>query len=426
MKQSQLFTKTRFEAPKDEVAKNAQILIRAGFVYKEMAGVYSFLPLGLRVMNKIEQIVREEMNNIGGQELSLATLQQKELWEKTGRWDDAVVDNWFKTKLKNDTELGLGFTHEEPLTEIMKDHIRSYKDLPKYAYQFQTKFRNETRAKSGILRGREFLMKDLYSFSKDIKEHNEFFFKVSQSYMNIFRKVGLEGVTFMTYASGGTFSSFSYEFQTLTEAGEDIIYAEEVSSANDAKAINKEIVTDEFLAKMGRNRTDYSAEGKKAVEVGNIFTLGTRFSEPLGLTYVDEKGKSKPVFMGSYGIGISRLMGTIVEVFGTDKGMVWPESVSPFKVHLIELSQGDEVLKKKAADLYEELVSKGIEVLFDDRDARAGEKFADADLIGIPHRIVISKKTEEVGALEYTNRILGETSNKTKEEIINQLITHNF
>lgn len=420
MKQSQLFTKTRFEAPKDEVAKNAQILIRAGFVYKEMAGVYSFLPLGLRVMNKIEQIVREEMNNIGGQELSLASLQQKELWEKTGRWDDAVVDNWFKTKLKNDTELGLGFTHEEPLTEIMKDHIRSYKDLPKYAYQFQTKFRNETRAKSGILRGREFLMKDLYSFSKDKEEHDMFYKKATDAYLKVFERVGLAEKTYFTFASGGVFAKFSHEFQTETDAGEDIIYAD----TNKNFAINKEVYTDEVLKEVGYSKD--SLEEKKTVEVGNIFTLGTRFSEPLGLNYVDENGESKPVFMGSYGIGISRLMGTIVEVYGTDKGMVWPESVSPFKVHLIELSQGDETLKNKAADLYEELVSKGIEVLFDDRDARAGEKFADADLIGIPHRIVMSKKTEEAGVLEYSNRITGETIGKSKEEIINQLMAHNF
>lgn len=415
MRQSQLFTKTRFEAPKDEVAKNAQILIRAGFIHKDMAGVYSVLPLGLRVMNKIEQIVREEMDKIGGQEISLASLQQKELWEKTNRWDDAIVDNWFKTRLKNDTELGLGFTHEEPLTEIMRDHIRSYKDLPKYAYQFQTKFRNETRAKSGILRGREFLMKDLYSFSRDEEEHNRFYNQATDAYLKVFERVGLASKTYFTFASGGIFAKFSHEFQTVTDAGEDIIYADEKKNFG----VNKEVYTDEVLKEVGYSKDELVE--KKTVEVGNIFTLGTRFSEPLGLTYVDENGESKPVFMGSYGIGIGRLMGTIVEVCGTDKGMVWPESVSPFKVNLIELSQGDEEIKKKAVKLYDDFVSKGIEVLFDDRDARAGEKFADADLIGIPHRVVISKKTESAGALEYTNRITGETTGKTKEEIVNLL-----
>ncbi len=412
MRQSQLFTKTRFEAPKDEVAKNAEILIRSGFIHKDMAGVYSILPLGLRVMKKIEQIVREEMNNIGGQEISLASLQSKEIWEKTDRWDDAKVDNWFKTKLKNDTELGLGFTHEEPLTDVMRDHIRSYKDLPKYTYQFQTKFRNETRAKSGIMRAREFLMKDLYSFSKNKEEHDRFYKQATDAYLKVFERVGLASKTYFTFASGGVFAKFSHEFQTETDAGEDIIYADKEKNF----AINKEVYTDEVLKEVGYNKE--SLVEKKTVEVGNIFTLGTRFSEPLGLTYVDEKGESKPVFMGSYGIGIGRLMGTIVEVYGTDKGMVWPESVSPFKVHLIELSQGDEELKKKAVVLYEELTSKGIEVLFDDRDARAGEKFADADLIGIPHRIVISKKTEEKGQLEYTNRITGETSGKSKVEMM--------
>ncbi|MES2223461.1 MAG: aminoacyl--tRNA ligase-related protein [Patescibacteria group bacterium] len=417
MKQTHLFTKTRFEAPKDEVAKNAQLLIRAGFVHKDMAGVYSVLPLGLRVMKKIEQVVRYEMNMIGGQEISLASLQSKELWEKTNRWDDAVVDNWFKTKLKNDTELGLGFTHEEPITEIMKDHIRSYKDLPRSAYQFQTKFRNETRAKSGILRGREFLMKDLYSFSRNEEQHLKFYEKVKEAYWNIFNKVGLGEKTYYTFASGGVFAKFSHEFQTETDAGEDVIY-HNIDSGEKKEAINKEVYTDEVKKdlKVGDNVIE-----KKTVEVGNIFTLGTRFSEPLGLTYVDENGESKPVFMGSYGIGIGRLMGTIVEVLATEKGMIWPESVSPFKVHLVELSQGDEMLKQKAIDLYEELISKGIEVLFDDRDARAGEKFADADLIGIPHRIVISKKTEEKGQLEYSNRITSETTGRSKEEILNIL-----
>ncbi len=415
MLQTQLFTKTRFEAPKDEVAKNAQLLIRAGFIHKDMAGVYSVLPLGLRVMNKIEQIVREEMNRIGGQEISLASLQSKEVWEKTNRWDDAVVDNWFKTKLKNDTELGLGFTHEEPLTEVMRDHIRSYKDLPKYAYQFQTKFRNETRAKSGIMRAREFLMKDLYSFSRDKEEHDKFYKQATEAYLKVFERVGLASKTYFTFASGGVFAKFSHEFQTETDAGEDIVYVDLKKNF----AVNKEVYTDDVLKEVGYSK-DNLVE-KKTVEVGNIFTLGTRFSEPLGLTYVDENGESKPVFMGSYGIGIGRLMGTIVEVFGTDKGMIWPESVSPFKVHLIELSQGDEELKQKATELYEELTSKGIEVLFDDRDARAGEKFADADLIGIPHRIVISKKTEASGQLEYSNRITGETSGKSKDEMIEML-----
>jgi len=241
MRQTQLFTKTRKEFPADETSKNAQLLIRAGFIYKEMAGVYAMLPLGLRTLNKIIQIIREEMNAIQGQEITLTALQEKELWEQTNRWSDNVVDNWFKTKLKNDTEVGLGFTHEEPLTRLMKDHISSYRDLPKYAYQFQTKFRNETRAKSGIMRTREFIMKDLYSFSKDEAEHLEFYEKVKQAYINIFNRVGLHDITYLTFASGGVFSKFSHEFQTLTPAGEDLIYV----NKEEKIAINKEVFTDE-------------------------------------------------------------------------------------------------------------------------------------------------------------------------------------
>lgn len=419
MRQTQLFTRTRFEAPKDEVSKNALLLIRAGFIHKDMAGVYSILPLGLRVMKKIEQIVREEMNAIGGQELSLASLQNREIWEKTNRWDDAVVDNWFKTKLRNDTELGLGFTHEEPITNMMKDHIRSYKDLPVFAYQFQTKFRNETRAKSGIMRAREFLMKDLYSFAKNEEEHNEFYRKATESYMKVFKRVGLGDRTYLTFASGGVFSKFSHEFQTETPAGEDIIYANKDESLLKS-AVNKEVYTDDVLNDLGYKKEDMVE--KKTVEVGNIFTLGTRFSEPLGLTYTDEAGESKPVFMGSYGIGIGRLMGTIVEVMADEKGMVWPEEVAPFKVHLIDLSMGDDVVRDSVEKLYKELLSKGVEVLLDDRDMRAGEKFGDADLIGIPHRVIVSKKTEEAGVVEYLDRKQNKVEKISKEEVISKLI----
>ncbi|HEY0221184.1 MAG TPA: aminoacyl--tRNA ligase-related protein, partial [Candidatus Paceibacterota bacterium] len=269
MRQSQLFTKTRKEAPSDETSKNAQLLIKAGFIHKEMSGVYAMLPLGLITLNKIINIIREEMNLIGGQEVSLTALQEKELWEKTNRWSDGVVDNWFKTKLKNDTEVGLGFTHEEPLTRLMTEQISSYRELPRYVYQFQTKFRNETRAKSGIMRTREFIMKDLYSFSKDEEEHKEFYEKAKDAYMRVFNQVGLGDITYLTTASGGVFSEFSHEFQTLTDSGEDIIYVDE----NNKTAINKEV---------------YDGSGgveKKAVEVGNIFTLGTRFSEASGLNY---------------------------------------------------------------------------------------------------------------------------------------------
>ncbi len=401
MKQSHLFTKTRREAPKDEVAKNAQLLIRAGFINKEMAGVYSYLPLGLRVLNKIVGIIREEMNVIGGQEVHLTALQDKKNWEATNRWDDKIVDNWFKTELKNGTELGLGFTHEEPLTVLMKDHIRSFRDMPVAAYQFQTKFRNEARAKSGIMRGREFLMKDLYSFNRDEKEHQAFYEKAKQAYFRIFDRVGLGGETYVTFASGGSFSKYSHEFQTLTEAGEDTIFVDEKKKI----AINKEVLNDEVLNDLGVKKEDLKE--KKAVEVGNIFSLGTRFSEPLNLVYSNEEGKSVPVVMGSYGIGPGRVMGTIVEVHADEKGLVWPEAVAPFGVHLIAIFDKNGKVKVETDNLYKKLSDKGVEVLYDDRDTTAGEKFGDSDLIGIPIRYVISEKTLASNSVEKKDRLTG-------------------
>lgn len=397
MRQSELFTKTKREAPKDEVSKNAKLLIRGGFVHKEMAGVYAFLPLGLRVFKKIEQIIREEMNAIGSQEVVLTALQEKELWEKTNRWSDDVVDNWFKTKLKNDTELGLGFTHEEPLTRLMKDHIASYRDLPRYVYQFQTKFRNESRAKSGIMRMREFVMKDLYSFSKNEEEHNEFYEKTKEAYKKIYERVGLGDITYVTFASGGVFSKYSHEFQTLTDAGEDTIYVSEEKKI----AVNKEVYNDEVLDNLGLNKNELVE--KKAVEVGNIFTLGTRFSEALDLAYLNEKGEREFVFMGSYGIGPGRLMGTIVEALSDDNGIIWPESVAPYRVHLLTLGDNKEV-REASEKLYTDLIEGGIEVIFDDREATNGEKFADADLLGMPWRIVVSERSIQAGGAEIKKR----------------------
>lgn len=397
MKQSLLFTKTRKDAPKDEVSKNAQLLIRAGFIHKEMSGVYSYLPLGLRVMNRIINIIREEMNAIGGQEVSLTALQDKSNWEKTNRWDDNILDVWFKTQLKNGTELGLGSTHEEQVSPLMKDYIASYRDLPRYVYQFQTKFRNETRAKSGIMRCREFIMKDLYSFSIDQASHDEFYKKSQKAYMNIFERIGLGDKTYMTFSNGGTFSKFSHEFQTVTDAGEDTIFIDEDKRI----AVNKEVMQDDVLKELGLSR-DKLIE-KKAVEVGNIFNLGTKFSSAFELNYLDKDGKSNPVIMGCYGIGPGRVMGTVAEILSDKDGLVWPSNIAPFDCHLISI--GD--ISDKAEQIYNELRGKGIEVLYDDRDTRAGEKFADSDLIGIPFRIVISDKTLKSNSIELKERSTG-------------------
>ncbi len=415
MRQSQLFTKTRKSAPKDEVAKNAQLLIRAGYIHKEMAGVYAYLPLGLRTFNNIVQIIREEMSAIGGQELTLTALQSPALWQKSGRWDDDAVDVWFKTKLKDGAEVGLGVTHEEPLTALMTEYVSSYKDLPVYAYQFQTKFRNEMRAKSGIMRTREFVMKDLYSFSRDEAEFRTFYEKCAEAYKKIFIRVGIGAQTFRTFASGGSFSKFSDEFQTIAEAGEDTIYIHRGKGI----AVNKEVYTDEVLAELGIKREEL--EEAKTVEVGNIFPLGTRFSELLGLTYKDEEGREKPVVMGSYGIGPGRLMGTIAEVLGDEKGLVWPKEVAPFPVHLISISGGNADVVKEADRIYDLLLENGIEALYDDRDARAGEKFANSELIGIPTRFVVSEKTMAQGSVEAVNRADGAATLVPESGIIEYL-----
>lgn len=559
MKVSKLFTKTQKNAPANEAARNAQLLIQAGFVHKEMAGVYAYLPLGLVVLEKIKQVVREEMDKIEGQEVMLTALQPRELWEKTDRWDDEKVDNWFKTKLANGTELGVGLTHEEPVVDLLLEYVSSYKDLPLFIYQIQTKFRNELRAKSGLLRGREFTMKDMYSFALDQKQHDELYEQAAKAYKRVYERLGLGDITYRVKADGGIFTErFSDEFQTISPVGEDTLFKvpstaeyfnEEVAPAR-APAVNAnkdekpmeevegkgiigvadlakflkipvelttktmlyktddgkiiaaavrggydvneiklrkvvgaktlrladeatvkrvtgaevgyaglinladdvEIYVDESCAnrtnfEMGSNKTDVHNinvnwgrdlpepekfydikvarkgdthpetsevyELARAVEVGNIFPLETKYSDALGLYYSDENGKQQPIVMGCYGIGVSRLMGVIAEHFADDNGLCWPDVVAPAKVHLISLGADEE-----ADELYKKLEEQGIEVLYDDRDARAGEKFADADLIGIPHRVVVSKKSLEAGGYEYKKRSENDSKIVTEAELL--------
>ena len=408
MKQSQLFTKTRKEAPTDEVAKNAQLLIRAGFLHKEAAGIYSYLPLGLRVLRKIETIIRNEMNSAGGVEVLLPALHPREYWEKTGRWD--TMDDLYKVSDASGREMALGATHEEVVSPLMKEYIGSYRDLPIYVYQIQNKFRMELRSKSGILRGREFVMKDLYSFHTDEKDLDIYYEKMQASYKNIFEKVGLGDKTYLTFASGGSFSKFSHEFQTLTSAGEDIIYICDKCHI----AINEEIIEEQ--------KTCPSCGGTelvkdKAVEVANIFKLLTKYSEPFSLTYKDEQGKEQPVIMGCYGLGLGRILGTVVEVLSDENGLVWPKSIAPFGVHIVTLGQDEKVIEK-AEKLYNDLVSDGVEVLYDDRDIRAGEKFADSDLIGIPARIVLSSKNIETDGFEVKERTQDSAATLSYEELL--------
>ncbi len=564
MKVSQLFTRTTKNVPADEVSKNAQFLIQAGYIHKDSAGVYAMLPLGLKVLQNIISVIREEMNAIGGEEVLMTTLQRQELWERTDRWDDEQVDVWFKSKLKNGAEVGFGWSHEEQMTEMMCNFVSSYRDLPRNVYQFQNKLRNETRAKSGIMRTREFIMKDLYSFSRSEEEHEAFYEQAKAAYTRIFERLGLGEWTYLTVASGGAFAEFSHEFQTRCEAGEDrafravksdLTFNEEIAPAkapaveqsgveqaelqevegkgligveplakflkipvglttktmlfedengnviaaavrggysvnenklrkvvgakslklaaeetvkrvtgaevgyagllnlpNDVKIVVDESCANRVNFEMGANRTNYHSinvnwgrdlpmpdefvdikvakEGDAypdtgeiyevftVAEVGNIFSLGTSKSEPIGLKFMDEDGQEKPVVMGSYGIGPARVMGVIVEKYADDRGIIWPENIAPYKVYLASLGESDNVLQA-ADNLYDELEKAGVAVLYDDRrEARAGEKFADADLIGLPYRIVVSDRSLQNGQFEVKRRSSQEAQLLEKDNVI--------
>ena len=414
MRLSQLFTKTSKTVPSDETSKNARLLIQAGFIHKEMAGVYAYTPLGLRVVENIKQIVREEMNAIGGQELIMTNLQPREPWEATGRWDDKAVDIWFKTKLKDGSEVGLAWSHEEPIVEMMKQYISSYKDLPVSVYQFQTKLRNELRAKSGIMRGREFVMKDMYSMNVDADAHDKYYDSVIESYKKVYDRLGLGDDTYVTFASGGAFTKFSHEFQTVCEAGEDTIYLHEAKNI----AINQEVMDDESLAKLGVKREELKEV--KSSEVGNIFNFGTEKSQKMDFGFTNEQGEKQFVHLGSYGIGVTRVMGVIAEKLADDRGLVWPETVAPAKIYIARLSDKPETVKQ-ADVLYDRLTQVGVQVLYDDRDLRAGEKFADADLLGIPYRVVISDKTAASGHIELKERTQDNVESLDSEELLRRV-----
>lgn len=393
MYQSKLFTKTIRETPKDEVAINAQLLERAGYVEKALAGVYSFLPLGNTVLQNIERIIREEMNAMGGQEVFLPALHPKEYWMQTGRWDD--LDVLFKIKSRYDFEYGLGPTHEEVIVPVVARYIKSYRDLPFAAYQIQTKFRDEPRAKSGLLRGREFRMKDMYSFHSSMEDLDAYYEKIQRGYMNVFSRLGLNAI--LTMASGGSFSKYSHEFQVVTPTGEDTIFY-----CNDCDvAVNKEIADE----KGSCHQCKKPGKPLKTSEVGNIFKLLTKYSQPFNLTFMNERGGQDIVLMGCYGIGTTRIMGTIVEIFHDDHGITWPSAVAPYDIHLVPIlgqdSEKRQELEKKSHAIYQELQNAGYTVLFDDRfDLSAGERFADSDLIGLPLRIIVSERNDKENGVE--------------------------
>jgi prolyl-tRNA synthetase len=408
MLQSQLFTKTRREAPKDEITKNAELLVRGGYIHKEMAGVYSLLPLGIRVMKKIEDIIRDEMNKIGGQEIRMATLHPSDNWKKTGGWD--AVDVLFKLQSRTDKEYALGQSEEEIVTPIAQEYVTSYKDLPVAIYQIGQKYRDELRAKSGIMRGREFGMKDMYSFHESQEDFERFYEIAKQAYFQVFKRAGLDAK--VTEASGGSFSEkLSYEFMVLTDAGEDnILYCE--SCTHCANVDVSKVLEGGDCPKCGKSKL----KAARAAEVGNVFDLGEKYPKSFEFTYKNKNGESKYPIVGCYGIGTTRLMGTVVEVLADEKGIVWPETISPFKYHLIEIASGKESKGGRAEGIYEKL-SENYEVLYDDRDMRAGEKFADAELIGIPTQVIVSERGEKDGTVEIKNRKTGESKVVTEEDL---------
>ena len=408
MRLSKNFTRTTKQAPADEVARNAQLLIRAGFVFKTMAGVYSYTPLGLRVLENIKQIVREEMNAIGSQELIMSTLQRKELWQETGRWSDELVDVWFKSILQDGTDVGFGWTHEEPIVELLRSYLKSYKDLPISVYQFQNKLRNELRAKSGIMRGREFIMKDMYSVHAAKEDLDAYYDQVIEAYKRCYDRFGIGNDTYVTFASGGAFTKFSHEFQTICEAGEDYIYLHRGKNI----AVNEEVL-DDAVKELGIKRNEL--EKVKTAEVGNIFNFGTQKSEEMNLVFTGSDGMQRYAYMGSYGIGITRVMGVIVEKFADEKGLIWPENIAPARVYLVQIGE-----KSRAAadELYEALGAQGVEVLYDERDERPGVKFADAELMGIPLRVTVSDRLLDGKEWEVVARASGERQLLTTDELL--------
>ena len=408
MRLSKNFTRTIKQAPADEVARNAQLLIRAGYVHKTMAGVYSYLPLGLKVVENIKQIVREEMNKISSQELVMSTLQSKDLWQETGRWSDELVDVWFKSHLQDGTEVGFGWTHEEPIVDLLRNYLKSYKDLPISVYQFQNKLRNELRAKSGIMRGREFVMKDMYSVHASKEDLDKYYNAAIEAYKRCYDRFGIGDETYVTFASGGAFTKFSHEFQTICDAGEDYIYLHRGKNI----AVNEEVL-DEAVKELGIDRSEL--ERVKTAEVGNIFNFGTQKSEEMRLVFTDAEGVEQYAYMGSYGIGITRVMGVIVEKFADDKGLVWPENIAPAKVYLVQIGSQS---RATADELYQKLQSAGIETIYDDRDERPGVKFADAELLGIPYRVTVSDRLLDRGKWEVSTRQTGEQRLLTADELL--------
>ena len=405
MRYSQLFAKTLREAPRDAQTLNHKLLTQAGYVRQVMAGVYTYLPLGMRVLNNISQIVRQEMDAISGQEVLMPLLHPAANWKLTGGWDGVEV--LFKVTSRTDKEFALAQSHEEVVTPLAKEWIHSYKDLPLSIYQIQWKFRDELRSKSGILRGREFLMKDMYSWHIDQADFDKYYQKVKEAYLKVFTRLGLTAK--VTEASGGSFSDkVSYEFEVLTEAGEaNILYCDSCDYC-----VNVDDITTYKAGDTCPRCKKDKLQAAMASEVGNVFDLGQKYTKAFDLTVNNKDGQKIYPIMGCFGIGVSRTMGVLVEKFHDDKGIIWPQSVAPYQVHLVGL--------KDATAVYDQLVKAGVEVLYDDTDRSAGEQFADADLIGIPIRLVVSEKTGE--QVEWKKRDEDKTELIQVEQAIQRMI----
>lgn len=390
--------------------ESTKYLLQAWYIRQELAGAFNFLPLGLKVLNNIKKVITRNLETLWAQEILMSSLGAKEKWEKTGR---AGIDILFKVPFSEskDKYNFLNPTHEEIVTPLMSEFINSYKDLPMAVFQTQTKFRNEKRAKSGILRGREFLMNDMYSFHVDQKSLDEMYEKVIEVYKNIFKELWIWEDTYLTYASWGAFSKYSHEFQTLTLLGEDSIYVDKKNKI----ALNKEIVDDESVKEEFKDNIFEEARGS---EVGNIFKLGTKFTDAFDVNYIDKDGQKRRVYMWCYGIGVSRTMWIIAEKFLDEKWLVRPENIAPYDYYVIRI--GDEQVDVEAKKTIEILENAGKTVIYDDRDIGFWQKAKDADLLWIPKRIIVSEKTLAQGGVEYKSRTAEWTYILQKNNIIKE------
>ena len=392
MKQSELFFKTKKEIPKEAQTISHKLLIRGDFIEQTISGVFRFLPLGFLVLKKIEKIIREEILKLGAQEIYLPVLQNKKLWLESERWNK-IDPPLFKFEDRHQKEIALGPTHEEEITDIVRHRVSSYKNLPFSLFQIQVKFRNEMRASGGLLRNREFIMKDLYSFHASEEDLMEFYERVKQAYFKIFERCGLNSIC--VEADPGTIGGkVSHEFMVLSKSGEDkILFCQRCNYGYRFGAGEKKCL-----------QCKSTLKEKDTIEIGHIFNLGTKYSQSMKAYFLDKDGKKKPIVMGCYGIGLPRLMATIVETNCDEKGICWPKEVAPFSVHLVQVENNSRV-KKTSEKLYRDLKNQKIEVLYDDRSGVSpGEKFTESDLIGIPSRVVVSEKTLAKKSVEIKKR----------------------